>query len=401
MGGMIGQFELLTRPPMPEILTYSLRASHPNSDEYYRSISAFSTEVLKHAIEQASDLLAAYMSWSEPGANISPRQRDEVVFELISLGVLWRVYAASAMTSRSGVRRLLTWLATLRKRHKFLKPGVDLLRGWLGGLLTFAKKPDPAAVVPTLKHLDTLLEWLAASGEFIEEVKRLTNWRDHLASLPPGAVRSALQKAIDLADWFEAYSLERLGETTSNVETFLSVTHPDHCWREDYLFTGRQRVEYHLNMFGTEILNRSLRAGFLETTAKIVIVPPCMKARSDDDCLATATPYGEHCANCTPGCRVNQLTRLGEKHGFQVFMIPDELKTFSTGGGDPSGRQSVGIVGVSCPLTNAPGGWEMKRLGVPAQGLLLDYCGCSYHWHKDGIPTDINVQQLLRLLDIK
>jgi hypothetical protein len=41
----------------------------------------------------------------------------------------------------------------------------------------------------------------------------------------------------------------------------------------------------------------------------------------------------------------------------------------------------------------------MKRLYVPAQGLLLDYCGCKWHWHKDGIPTDINFNQLLRLMD--
>jgi len=29
---------------------------------------------------------------------------------------------------------------------------------------------------------------------------------------------------------------------------------------------------------------------------------------------------------------------------------------------------------------------------------LLDYCGCRYHWHKQGIPTDINLRQLLHVL---
>ncbi|MFH2039813.1 MAG: hypothetical protein ABIJ65_10300, partial [Chloroflexota bacterium] len=101
---------------MPETLTYSLRSTHPNSDEYYRTISEFSTEVLRHAIGQVSDLLAAFMSHSELPANISPHKRDEVVFELLTLGVLWRVYASSAMRSRSGARRILSWLAVLRKR---------------------------------------------------------------------------------------------------------------------------------------------------------------------------------------------------------------------------------------------------------------------------------------------
>jgi len=384
---------------MPEILTYSLRADQPNSDGYYQTISAFSAEVLEQAFEHASELLESFLSWSEKPPADSPRTREEVVFELLSLGVLWRVYAASALASRTSSRRLLTWLTALRKRCDLLKPGVDKLRGWLGGLVSFRKKPENAIVATGFKNMDILLEWLAASGEFSEEGKRLADWRKYFASLSPGATTSALQKAIDLAGWFEAHSLEKLGEYTSNVESFLTDVHPNYRWREDDLLTGRQRVEYHLNMVGTEMLNRSLRSDFMDTSTKIVIVPPCMKAKSDDDCLATSTPYGERCANCTPSCRVNQLTRLGEKHGFQVFMIPDELKTFSGGGRDPSGKHSIGLVGVSCPLTNAAGGLEMQRLGVPAQGLLLDYCGCSYHWHEDGIPTDINFGQLLRLLE--
>jgi len=28
------------------------------------------------------------------------------------------------------------------------------------------------------------------------------------------------------------------------------------------------------------------------------------------------------------------------------------------------------------------------------------YCGCRYHWHKQGLPTDINTGQLLRVLGI-
>lgn len=386
---------------MPEILTYSLRASQPNSDEYFLSLAAFSDEVLAQADEKVAEVLAAYLCWNGQTASHTPRTREVTVFELLSLGVLWRVYAGSGLASRTVVRRSMAWLYNLRKQSEFLKPAADLLRGWLGGLASFHNPRQIASVEVNLENLDLLLEWLASSGEFSEEVKRLGDWREFLASLPPAGMRSALQQIIDLASWFKTRSLEKLGEYTPNVETFLVKTHPKYRWREDNLFTGRQRVEYHLNMFGTEILNRRLRAGFLETSSRIVIVPPCMKAKSDDDCLATTTPYGARCAHCTPGCRVNQVTRLGEKHGFQVFMIPDELKTFSGGGSDPTGSRSIGVVGISCPLTNAPGGWEMQRLGVPAQGLLLDYCGCSYHWHKDGIPTDINFGQLLKLLEDK
>ena len=51
-------------------------------------------------------------------------------------------------------------------------------------------------------------------------------------------------------------------------------------------------------------------------------------------------------------------------------------------------------------LTNTSGGWETRLQGIPAQGLPLDYCGCSYHWHKQGIPTDINLPHLLQVMGI-
>jgi hypothetical protein len=33
--------------------------------------------------------------------------------------------------------------------------------------------------------------------------------------------------------------------------------------------------------------------------------------------------------------------------------------------------------------------------------VLLDYCGCKRHWHNEGIPTDINMDKLKQLLEVK
>jgi len=192
-----------------------------------------------------------------------------------------------------------------------------------------------------------------------------------------------------------------LGCYTPHVAQFLADTHPGYRWREDAVFCGRQRVEYHLNMVGTEILNRAFRGVFQETVRQVVLVPPCMQAKPAGECKAQQTPFGSRCAACTPGCRVHQATKLGEKHGFDVLIMPHELSIFSSGKMKPTKDSSVGVVGVSCPLTNPSGGWETKSLDIPAQGVLLDYCGCPWHWHKAGIPTDINFKQLLRVLDLK
>jgi hypothetical protein len=77
-------------------------------------------------------------------------------------------------------------------------------------------------------------------------------------------------------------------------------------------------------------------------------------------------------------------------------MIPDELRVFGAG----EKKTGVGVVGVSCALTNWSGGWDTDGLGIPAQGVLLDYVGCKYHWDENGIPTDTNVHKLQEVLGI-
>ena len=237
-------------------------------------------------------------------------------------------------------------------------------------------------------------------GEFEEEIRRLEVWKDYLSQTPVERQQEWLENIVSLAGWFEDASREVLGNYTLNVETFLAQAHPGYRWREDFIFTGRQRVEYHLNMVGTEIMNRSFRAEFLRADRKLIFVPPCMAAPKDGKCQATGTPYGERCAGCTPTCQVHQVTKLAEKLGIEVFMIPDSFSPLASSDGAGLEHARVGVVGVSCPLTIVSGGYEMKRMGIPAQGLILDHCGCSWHWDPGGgIVTEINMRQLKGILD--
>ena len=83
------------------------------------------------------------------------------------------------------------------------------------------------------------------------------------------------------------------------------------------------------------------------------------------------------------------------------MVMAHDLDVFSGNEATSAPAGQTGVVGVSCPLTNVAGGWEMKKIGAPAQGILLDYCGCPWHWHEDGIATDINFKQVLKVLGIK
>ena len=170
-------------------------------------------------------------------------------------------------------------------------------------------------------------------------------------------------------------------------------------FRYDAELLTRSRLEYHLGLLGTEILNRVYRERFEAAEQKLVIVPPCLRTPPEGmACQAEQTWLGARCRNCQPTCRVNQLTRLGQQQGFLVYCIPDdELAKVCVASGQ-AGGSSLGVVGISCALTNWSAGWEAERLGLAAQGHLLDYAGCSQHWHSQGVPTDTNLRQLRALL---
>lgn len=384
-----------------EIITYCLRTDAADSGQYYRDVAAFADEVLRQAERHTTDAVESFLSHAETTGIAPQHTAQDAALELLLLGVMWRIYGNQALQLPAAPRRALTSLGRLRQAGGCLKAGVDPCRAVLSTVFlssSIRRAPKSAPHPPTVPEVGRLLEWMAASGDFAQEVKRLGAWRDFLAGQPAAVAGPRLAAAISFARWFEERSADTLGRYTPHVDRFLRETHPAYSWREDVIFCGRRRVEYHWSMVTTEILNRVYRDVFLETPQKTVLLPPCMKARQDGQCQALPSPFGERCAGCTPSCRIRYVSEIGRLHGFETLVMPDELSVFSSGAVKPVKNGSTGVVGVSCVLTNPPGGWETQELGVPAQGVLLDYCGCSWHWHAKGFPTDIDVEQLLRVL---
>ena len=372
---------------MTRTITYSLKAGDKTSDQFYAELAAFTDAVIQAGEEQLGELVSAF-EVNHP----KEYTRPWLIFDLLGIGVLWQIYSADALSQSPTRQRILASLSTLRQNSRWTRPFVDPIRGMLSRDLI---QPGNSRRHPlTLPNLEKLANLLEAAGDFKEEARRIRLWLAHLQ-----ASKSDLTPITAFADWFSDTSQEVLGHYTPNVNAFLSSTHPAYRGREDYIFTGRQQVEYHLYLIGAEIMNRANREKFLASDKRIIFVPPCMAAPSDGRCQATNTPLGARCAACTPACQVHQVTRLGEKIGADVFMIPDSFSPLSSDGAGPDSG-SLGIIGVSCPLTITAGGWEMNRRGVPAQGLLLDHCGCSWHWDLGGgIVTEINFDQLLKILE--
>ena len=80
-----------------DVITYSLRDGQPRSDQYYRDVAAFTDEVLTEAENHIRLLVDAFQLYVGRTGRETPRTRPEYTFDLLTLGVLWLVYARAAL----------------------------------------------------------------------------------------------------------------------------------------------------------------------------------------------------------------------------------------------------------------------------------------------------------------
>jgi len=202
---------------------------------------------------------------------------------------------------------------------------------------------------------------------------------------------------LEVFNWFRNSSKEVLGKYTKNLDNFLYNEHPKYKYREDVIFCGKEEVEYHLNMVGSEIINWGFQASYEKTEKKVLLVPACMQAHNGVECKAAHNELDIKCTLCNSNCRISQLTKLGRKNNFDVFIVPHS-SNFTKWLKKWENSKRTGLVAVACLLNLVPGGYEMRELNIPAQCVLLDFCGCQKHWDKEGIETEINEEQLLKLI---
>ncbi len=380
-------------------ITYSLRGEGQTAELYYKEILSFADKVLAEALEVLQEVIDSYLSYLDTEKLTKSISKEEAILELLILGVLWRVYGGDSQHLDTLPESVMIKLSDLRKNNEALKPGINVIKGVLSTLFLSPDLYDHLKIEePGKEKLDKLLCWLSATGEFEQEVKRLRIWQRFFEQLTNNQIYNIISEAISLALWFEESSEALIGEYTGNVERFLNEFRPKHYWREDVIFCGRRRVEYHLNMVGAEIMNRAFRKAFTSTSKKLLLLPTCMRIGGSVSCAAVNNGRWFKCRKCIENCQVCQLSKQGEAQGFDVLMVAHGSSISSSSNDDVLFDSDTGVIGVSCVLNLISGGWMLKEMGIPAQCVLLDYCGCKTHWHEEGIPTQIDINKLKCIL---
>ena len=383
---------------MENCITYFLRDKSKNSNEYYRFISNFSNEVIEKIEIEANNIIENFINFIKNNSIEELRSREEYELEFLIIGVLWKTYIAKALNADRLSLNLLKLLFNLRTKSKFLRKSVDNLRGRLACKYLLKKEVEPSSVSYDESDFEKLLLWLTASGEFKYECKRMNTWLLFLKNSSEEYIIKVSKCAFKISLWFEKRSMEVLGVYTPNVQKFLNTNYRLYGIREDNVFCGRKEVEYHLNMVGAEILSKAFRKLFVKTKERKVLLPACICLKPEGVCKRKRVKDGFLCRNCSKSCRVNELTKLGKSHNFQVLIVPHETDAFSNAKNIRYG--DVGVVGVACVLNLIEGGLKARSLNLVPQCVILDYCGCKNHWDNNGIQTDINCKKLFEILQV-
>lgn len=381
-----------------KIITYSLYDGEKNSNKYYENITRFADEVLVKGFQLTTPWINKLKLNIEKFNIETLRSDEEYMLEILTLGILWLRYSDDTIRLKIIPKELLIEMVEVRQKGGKLKICADLIRGLLGTLILYSEH-QPKVVDKVKFNMDNfikLMDWLTATGEFIEEVKRFRIWESFLGTISKEDVADFLALSVFFAMWFEQESLNNIGKYTEGVEGFLKKVRESHKWREDLIFCSRQRIEYHLNMVGAEIMNRAYREDFIKTKHKAILLPACIRKGVDGTCKAQSDKGILYCVGCYSDCEVNKIKGLGKTYGYEVLIIPHESAAFS----DKTIKEGeLGIIGIACITNLLSGGWKAKTLGLPAQCVLLDYCGCKNHWDNEGFPTSINIEQLQKIMN--
>lgn len=376
-------------------IPYNLIVKENNSDKFYTALEIVTNEIADKAEIKFKYILDSFIKYILNNNIENIRLRQEYMIELVLIGSLWNRYISNALGSKFVVTQFAQALSNLRRTNPDIKPEIDHLKASI--LNEYLLKHSDEEPILDLVNFKLLIDWLASTGDFREEVIRLENWEQYFSDIDESEVNQILILATEFSDEFANIAYPHLHEFTDGLFDFYDFSCCENQHREDIILRERTEEEYHLNMVCSQILNNVYRDEFKTTKEKVVLLPTCMNPVFTG-CQAESDGTHNYCTACDKNCNIGQIKRsIGT--AAKVALIPHS-SGFSQFLKKWENAEDVGLIGVACVLNLLSGGYEMRKLNIKSQCVFLDYCGCQKHWDSEGIPTNINVNQLKRILEV-
>jgi hypothetical protein len=187
----------------------------------------------------------------------------------------------------------------------------------------------------------------------------------------------------------------RLAPYVAGVPDFLDRATRQTSFKESVL-RSRPPEAYLRNMLAVGVVNRLHREAFLETTAKIIVLPDCLKNFGDWDCSKEDEGNAHLCSQCRPECLVYETVERFADDRTRVVLEPEDMKKYF--GDIRTAEGTVGVVGVACVLTLLSGFQATLCHRHPTQGIFLNYSSCAHHWADPPYNTSYSLARMAFIL---
>ena len=236
-----------------------------------------------------------------------------------------------------------------------------------------------------------------------EQVDKLISAGYELETLDTTLLNELINHVSPIPDKYEAFetlftpiSTKLSTAFTSQLPAFLKTLSPDHSDHEIFSISERG---YHLRMLHIEVMNRVMQKDFLEARNKVVILPHCLRDFRAGDCQFEAGDVDYICLGCTEECLIHKTgSSFNPYPGYHLYisMERDLEKTFNLA---RQHYEDAALLGVACVPELYKGMRLSRKMGIPAQGILLNYNRCR-RWMGKAHPTSFNLKQLMKAAGI-
>ena len=124
-----------------------------------------------------------------------------------------------------------------------------------------------------------------------------------------------------------------------------------------------------------QIMNMRVKTNFSKVKKRALFLPHCSRKFMDGRCKATFNPEipTYRCSHCSNDCPIHQATLLGEKNGYDVYVIPGGscIKEIL------EKNRYEAVVGVACGIEIRLAANLLNKLRLPGRAVPLIKNGCA------------------------